>query len=164
MFRPKPGWTVYFENDEELKEWKSDASGRQISFSKYILEMARKGRARESSRPLAMNNEIVDLRRENAELHRKLADAQKLLNRSESDLFKIRHSSIISPGDSALYEPLVSLLEGSGLIHASELLRRLGIDPGDSQAVQIVYKHLQLLRALGLVQEEQRGWRWAKDE
>jgi hypothetical protein len=26
--------------------------------------------------------------------------------------------------------------------------------------VQIIYKHLQLLAAMGLVREEARGWRW----
>ena len=44
------------------------------------------------------------------------------IRRTETDLLKLRRSSILQPGESAFYEPLVSLLEEGGLIHGSELL------------------------------------------
>jgi hypothetical protein len=155
---------VNFTSEDERKSWLEDATKMKIPFSKYILEMARLGRLRESSRPKEMMHDLAAMREENTDLRRKLTETQELLKRTENDLFKLRHSSVLQPGESAFYEPLVSLLQEGGLIHGSELLRRLGIDPGDQEATKIVSQHLQVLRSTGLIREETRGWRWVKDE
>jgi len=153
---------INFVSAEERSTWFHEAEALKMPFSKYILEMARRGRERETARPagLELARDLTDAREKNLELQKMLQDTQKLLSRANEEIFKIRHSSILQPGESPYSEDLVELLRKGGVFLGPDILRRLGIRSDDSLAVQIVYKHLQLLAAMGLVREEARGWRW----
>ncbi len=83
-----------------------------------------------------------------------------VIKKQETELFKLRHVSILQPGESPFSEELVGILREGHTMAGPEILRLLKIDPGDSAAVQIVYKHLQLLEKMGLANEGLKGWRW----
>lgn len=68
--------------------------------------------------------------------------------------------SILGPGDSPFSEDLVKILQRGGVHQGIDILRKLKIDPCDGMAVQIIHKHLELLRDMGLAKEEARGWKW----
>jgi len=42
------------------------------------------------------------------------------------------------------------------------ILKELGIDPADTEAVKLVNNQLDSLRRFGLVEETASGWRWIK--
>jgi hypothetical protein len=42
------------------------------------------------------------------------------------------------------------------------ILKELGIDPTDTQAVKLIDNQLESLRRFGLVEETANGWRWIK--
>ncbi|VVB63349.1 Uncharacterised protein [uncultured archaeon] len=153
---------VIFSSTEERNSWLADAQKIGLTMSKYILEMARRGREKEASglQGMERSNEMASQRKEIQDLHRKLRDTEKLLSRAEGDLFKLRHMSIMGPGDSPFSEDLVKILQRGGVHQGADILRKLKIDPGDGMAVQIIHKHLELLRDMGLAKEEARGWKW----
>jgi hypothetical protein len=153
---------INFASATERSTWFKEAKDLKMPFAKYILEMARRGRERELARPAGteLAQELSDARGSVLQLEKELADTQALLSRAREEIFRLRHSSILQPGESPYSEDLVSLLQRGGVFLGPDILRKLGIRTDDSLAVQIVFKHLQLLAAMGLVREESRGWRW----
>lgn len=89
---------VIFTSAEERNNWLADAQKIGLPMSKYILEMARRGREKESPgfQGIERSKEIAELREEIQDLHRKLGDTEKLLSRAEGELFKLRHN--VYPG------------------------------------------------------------------
>jgi hypothetical protein len=151
---------VGFPSVEERQKWLEDAQDLGIPFGKYILEMARRGKEKDSSMPNELTSNFAELREENQDLRRKLTDTEKLLAHIEAENFKLTHSSILESGDSVMSEELVNILREGSLWQAPEILRRLRIDANDDRAIQIVQQHLRLFKSMGLVKEEVRGWRW----
>jgi hypothetical protein len=155
--------SVYFQSPEEKLEWENFAKESKVSLSKYILEMARRGKEdrQESSRNYA--EELRKLRDEN----NRLRDDYKLLSmlreRNETELFKLKHSLFLPDnfqGERSFAPELRDILRQGGFWTGHELLKSLKIDPKDSEAVQIVHRQLKLLQDYKVVREEERGWRW----
>jgi hypothetical protein len=118
---------VIFSSAEERNSWLVDAQKIGLPMSKYILEMARRGREKESPvmQDMERSKEMADLREEIQDLHRKLGGTEKLLSRAEGELFKLRHRSILDPGDSPFSEDLVKILQRGGVHQGADILRKL---------------------------------------
>lgn len=133
--------------------------------SKYILEMARRGRDRDSSRtgsPEAAK-ELTDLREENRRLRAEQTELRKLYDRAEADIFKLRHGSYSDEnfqGDRQPAEKLIAILQSHKTLSKQDLLQEMGIDISDIEAMKILLGQLQALQTFGLVDESARGWRW----
>lgn len=154
---------VVFQTAKEKNEWLSEAQSSGLPLSRYILELARRGREGESSRPPVQSGEVAQLREENARLRESLGDLEKLHKRAENEAYKLRHASYLSEdrdtSDSS--EKLLATLQSSTRpIGNSELLRSLGVDARDIETMKILLSQLQALRDFGLIQETPLGWKW----
>lgn len=158
----KKATQVIFPTIKERSIWLADAQTSGLPLSRYILEMARRGRVGESSRPHNQSGEVAQLREENARLRGDLGDLRKLYEKSENEAFKLRHASYLSPdGRKEPSEKLLDALQASiRPLNNLELLRILGIDANDIETMKILLGQLQALRDFGLVQETPLGWKW----
>jgi hypothetical protein len=155
---------VTFSSLEEYNAWLQDAQNAGgMPLTKYILEMARRGREGEAARPADQSRELTSLREENARLATSEGELRKLYEKAEGELFKLRHATFAMPLD-GIQEPaekLIKVLQSSARpISNQELLRALGIDARDIGAMKILLGQLQALRDFGQLQETPLGWKW----
>lgn len=88
-----------------------------------------------------------------------------LLERYETELYKLRHSGFAEvnhPGHRAHNPALLDLLKEGRALEGHAILKALGIDPKDAEAVKMIRNELEDLRGYGLVEETVNGWRWIK--
>jgi hypothetical protein len=156
---------VIFPSPEECRLWLQDALKAGMPFSKYILEMARRGREGEAARPLDQSRELEKMREELARLRTSEGELRKLYEASEGELFRLRHSSYAA-SPNGLQEPserLVDALQGAARpMSSQELLKSLNVDVRDIAAMKLLLGQLQALRDIGLLEETPMGWKWVK--
>ncbi len=154
---------VIFPSPEECRSWLQDALAVGMPFSKYILEMARRGREGEAARPLDQTRELEKMREELARLRTSEGELRKLYEAAEGELFRLRHSSYAA-APNGIQEPserLVDALQGAARpMSNQELLKSLNVDVRDIAAMKILLGQLQALRDIGLLEETPTGWKW----
>jgi hypothetical protein len=156
---------IYFSSGKDLEMWEDRAKKNGISLSKYIMEMAEGGYEAETNQPRGsqMAQELGQLREDTRKLREELKLRSLVLEKYETELFRLRNDSFGHPefeGIRKYSKDLIDLLHRGGTWPGPEILKDLHIDPKDSHAVQMLYRQLQVLQSLGLVSEEARGWRW----
>ncbi|OPY54689.1 MAG: hypothetical protein A4E48_00268 [Methanosaeta sp. PtaU1.Bin060] len=155
---------VYTPTTEEMAEWTREAKASGCSVSSYILEQVRKARSQVTDSPRPdLSKELEELKARNRELVRDNLQAARLLEQYETELYKLRHAAFAQIDDekAMTYDPkLLEILRKGKTINSYELLRLLGIDASDSQAVRLVSNQLEELRRFDLVRETPAGWRW----
>ncbi|MFA6371316.1 MAG: hypothetical protein WCW68_01690 [Methanothrix sp.] len=157
---------VIFPSREECNSWLQDAQNAGLTFSKYILEMARRGREGEAARPASQElvQDLARLREENARLAASEREARKLYSQAESELFKLRNSPyalLSADGRQEPSEKLTTVLQVAVRpLSNHDLLKALGIDARDITAMKILLGQLQALRDFGQVAETALGWKW----
>ena len=99
-------------------------------------------------------------------LHSELKMKTLLLEKLEADVYKGRYASFqeaqMGEGTRRHDEELIKILRRGKAIEGYSILKQLGIDPGDTEAVKLVNNQLDSLRRFGLVEETASGWRWIK--
>jgi hypothetical protein len=154
---------VIFSSPDECKTWLQDALKAGMPFSKYILEMARRGREGEAARPLDQTRELEKMKEELARLRISEGELRKLYEAAEGELFRLRHSSYAAPPN-GLQEPSERLVDAlraaSRPMSNQELLRSLNVDVRDIEAMKLLLGQLQALRDIGLLEETPMGWKW----
>jgi hypothetical protein len=156
-------WTLYFPSDEDMTRWKEYAKKAALPLSHWIYETVEAHLAEDSSLRLDLIRETDQSREELAKLRRDLKDKSATIEKMETELFRLRHQTLLQPitNDSNQFgEELITLLKTGRNWHGSELLKALGIDPRNSDAMTIILRQLQTLQDLKLVQEGTKGWRW----
>ena len=155
--------TIYFKTKEELQYWQDAAKSSSSSLCGYILEMARRGKESSLVSPREGAEDLARLREENAKLRASEADLRQLCQRAETDAFKLRYSGAMQEGYHELSGRLMALLEGSNHpISSQDILRAMGIDTRDIEAMKALLGQLHTLREAGLVEERPLGWMWRK--
>ncbi len=161
--------TVYFDTVEEKQYWETVAGEYGISLSKLVfegLELLRK-RKETSPRPdLLRENEV--LKEELAKVRRELVLQAGLIEKYESELYKVRHArfQLVDPveEESRRFDlDLIALLKSSRkTLDSGAILAILKVDPRDLEATRLVRNQLDALQRHGLVAENSHGWRWKK--
>jgi len=89
-----------------------------------------------------------------------------LLEKLEADVYKARYASFqevqMGEGTRSHDEELIKILRRGKALEGYSILKELGIDPADTEAVKLVNNQLDSLRRFGLVEETASGWRWIK--
>ena len=84
----------------------------------------------------------------------------------ESDVYKARYDSFkeieIAEGKRRHDEELIKILKRGKAVEGYAILKELGIDPRDTEAVKLVNNQLESLCRFGLIEEKSSGWRWIK--
>lgn len=155
-------FNIIFPSALDLDEWQDEAKKCGVSLGKYLLIMAEKGKSIDTAPRLDLIRETDQSREELVRLRRDLKDKSAAIEKLETDLFRLRHQSVIDPGQAHWCEDLTNLLKGGRVWRGADLLNELGIDPMNTHALNIVARHLQDLQDLGLVSEGQKGWKWTE--
>jgi len=89
-----------------------------------------------------------------------------LLEKLEGDVYKARYDSFkeveLGEGTKRHDEELIKILKHGKAIEGYDILKKLGIDTRDTEALNLVSNQLESLRRFGLVEETAAGWRWIK--
>lgn len=155
---------VYLPSEKDLQRWEELAKKAGISLSKFIYETVELHMDIEQSRPRSeMAKELSQLREEIRKLREELKLKSLVLEKYETELFKLRHKNFIQPdflGKRQYSEELVELLKRGGTWNGQDILVALNIDPKNSDIIRIVSKQLAALQDFGLIKEESLGWKW----
>ena len=155
---------LYFPSEQDLKRWQGLSNKAGIPLSRWIYETVELHLETEGTQPTGeLANEISQLREKNNRLLEELKLKSLMLEKYETELFKLRHEAFNEleyQGGRSYSKDLISVLKQGGVWSGTEILRSLQIDPCNSDAANIVSRQLQNLQDYGLVREEMRGWCW----
>jgi hypothetical protein len=158
--------TVYFPSEEDKKRWAELAKNAKVPLSKYIYEMAERSvdAEKEISRS-ELVRELSEIKDESQKLRGELKIKNMLLGKLEGEVYKARYAAFsdvdASSGQRRYDEDLVSILKlRNRTFDGYTILKELGIDPRDSEAVKLVGNQLESLKRFGLAEETANGWRW----
>ena len=89
-----------------------------------------------------------------------------LLEKLDTDLYKARYASFqevqMADGTRRHDQELIKILQRGKPLDGYAILKELGIDPGETEAVKLINNQLESLRRFGLVEETANGWKWIK--
>jgi hypothetical protein len=166
---PRPNqiqYLIYPPSKEVIEEWRAESKDRGTSLNNYIIEMVEKSRHLENSNPRPdLSKENSELKEENRKLRDDLRIKELILQKYESELFKLRHSAFSDmdkQGQKEYDEKLVIALRRGRTMSDRDIYSELGMDPRDSEAAKLVSNRLKGLMRYGLVEETSLGWRWIK--
>jgi septal ring factor EnvC (AmiA/AmiB activator) len=155
---------IYPPSKDLIEEWRMASRKNGTSLNNYIIEMVEKSRRSDNTnqRP-ELSKELSDLKEENAKLRNELRIKELILQKYESELYKLRHEAFSDQdqqGQREYDEKLVVALRRGRIMGEREIYSELGIDPRDVEAVKLVSNQLKGLMRYGLIEETSRGWRW----
>jgi predicted CopG family antitoxin len=155
---------IYPPSKQKLEEWRGDSRKFGTSLNNYIIEMIERGRRSDEGESRAqISRELSDLKEENRKLREEVKLKSLLLERQETELYKLRFQpfgNMEQTGARAMDAELVKLLKKGRKLTGHEILDELNVDPRDSEAVKLVKNQLEALQRYGLTKETQRGWQW----
>lgn len=154
--------TIYFSSAAELYGLVEAASKARISTSQYAQEMIRLGMAQPTA-PRNDPEESAHAREENSRLRRDLKEKDALLEKMESELFALRHQGFATDrlvGQLDFSNDLIEFLQAGKTYRSNEIMKALGIDAKNIDAIKALAGQLHALQDLKLVEESSRGWKW----
>jgi hypothetical protein len=155
---------IYPPSKKKLEEWRVASKDFGTSLNNYIIEMVERSRRSDEGAPRAeLSKELSDIKAENRKLREELKLKSMLIERQETELYKLRFESfgnVEDTGTRAMDVELVKILKRGHTLSGHEILKELNIDPRDSEAVKLVQNQLQTLQRYGLAKETERGWQW----
>lgn len=153
----------YFKSQKHLEGWKEEAKAHNLSLNRYLLEMAERGRVKESTRPKTGSPGDTQLRESLSKLLSENRDLNLICEKQQAEIIKLRHREFLQVQTEIMRrysKELVELLRTGGVWPGQDILKALNIPQSDSEAVQIVYAQLKGLEVYGLVHEAIGGWKW----
>jgi vacuolar-type H+-ATPase subunit I/STV1 len=158
---------VYLPSEAAKREWEEEAKKAGLPVSKFIFEAVEAFRAAKDETPRhEMVRELAEAKEEVQKLRSDLKMKTMLLEKLDTDLYKARYSSfqevLMAEGIRSHDQELIKVLRRGKAMEGYSILKELGIDPGETEAVKLVNNQLESLRRFGLVEETDRGWRWIK--
>jgi hypothetical protein len=158
---------VYLPSKEAKQEWEEEAKKAGLPMSKFIFEAVESFRAAKTETPkFEIVKELADAKEEVQKLRGELKMKTLLLEKLEADVYKARFANFqevqMEEGTRRHDEELIKILRRGKALEGFSILKELGIDPSDTEAVKLVNNQLDSLRRFGLVEETANGWKWVK--
>jgi vacuolar-type H+-ATPase subunit I/STV1 len=158
---------VYLPSEKSKQEWEEEAKKAGLPMSKYVFETVEAFRAAKDETPKSdIVKELAESKEETQKLRSELKMKTMLLEKLEADVYKARYASFqevqMGEGTRRHDEELIKILRRGKALEGYSILKELGIDPTDTQAVKLIDNQLESLRRFGLVEETANGWRWIK--
>lgn len=157
---------VYLDSLERKRELKELAGEEGVSLSNFIqrcVEYAMGQGGPDLTEAGAARKRLDELKDEVTELRKKLERKDKVIGRLEEELKKYRLEKFSDEEFEGVREfdrELVEVLKEGGWHGDGEILRRLDIDPRDTDLVGAVRGQLGQLESYDLIKSGRRGWRW----
>ena len=158
---------VYLPSGAAKKQWEEDAKKAGLPLSKFVFEAVEAFRSVKDERPRSdFIKELAEIKEGAQKLRADLKLKNMLLEKLEAEVYKARYDSFkeveLGEGSRRHDEELIKILKHGKTIEGYAILKELGIDPRDTEAVKLVNNQLESLRRFGLIEEDANGWRWVK--
>ena len=158
---------VYLPSENAKLEWEEEAKKAGLPMSKFVFEAVEAFRAAKDETPRSdMVRELAEAKEESQKLRSELKMKTLLLEKLEADVYKVRYANFqeaqMGEGTRRHDQELINILRRGKSLEGYSILKELGIDPADTEAVKLVNNQLESLRRFGLVEETGNGWRWIK--
>lgn len=158
---------VYLPSEKVKQLWEEDAKKVGLPLSKYVLEAVESFRSKDDEVPrYELVKELAKAKEEIEKLRGDLKMKNLLLEKLEAEVYKSRYADFAEvdndSGTRIHDEELIRILKRGKPVDGYSILKELGIDPRETEAVKIVNNQLESLRRFGLVDETALGWRWLK--
>ena len=158
---------VYLPSEEAKQEWEEEAKKAGLSLSKFIFAAVEAFRASKEETPKSeIVRELADAKEELQRIRSELKMKTMLLEKLEADVYEARYASFqeveMGEGTRRHDQELIKILQRGRALEGYAILKELGIDPGETEAVKLVKNQLESLQRFGLVKETAQGWMWIK--
>lgn len=158
---------VYLPSEAAKQEWEKEAKKAGLPLSKFVFEAVETFRAAKDETPrYEMVSELAEAKEESQKLRSELKMKTMLLEKLEADVYKARYASFheveMAEGTRRHDQELIKILQRGKALEGYAILKELGIDPRDTDAVKLVNNQLESLGRFGLVEETASGWKWIK--
>ncbi|MRR13901.1 hypothetical protein EG833_00395 [archaeon] len=158
---------VYLPSEAAKQEWEEEAKKAGLPLSKFVFGAVEAFRAAKDETPrYEMVKELAEAKEEAQRLRAELKMKTMLLEKLEGDVYKARYASFqdvqMAEGTRRHDEELIKILQRGKALDGYSILEELGVDPGETEAVKLVYNQLESLQRFGLVTETAQGWKWIK--
>jgi hypothetical protein len=158
---------VYLPSEAAKQQWEEDAKKAGIPLSRFVFEAVEAFRASKKETPkLDFVKELAETKEELQKLRSELKLKNLLLEKLEGEVYKARYDSFkeveLGEGTRRHDEELIKVLRRRKSMEGYAILKELGVDPRDTEAVKLVNNQFESLRRFGLVEETGTGWRWIK--
>jgi hypothetical protein len=158
---------VYLPSENAKQQWEEDAKKAGLPLSRFIFEAVEAFRAGRDETPRSdLIRELAEVKEEAQKLRSELKLKDMLLEKLEGEVYKARYDSFkeveMGKGTRRHDEDLIKILKRGKAVEGYAILKELGIDPRDTEAVKLVNNQIESLRRFGLVEETGDGWKWVK--
>jgi hypothetical protein len=158
---------VYLPSEAAKQEWEDEAKKAGLPLSKFVFGAVEAFRAVKDETPrYEMVRELAEAKEESQKLRGELKMKTMLLEKLEADIYKARYANFqeieMVEGTRRHDQELINILRRGKALEGYAILKELGIDPSETEAVKLVNNQLESLQRFGLVKETAQGWRWIK--
>ena len=158
---------VYLPSEAAKQEWEEEAKKAGLPLSKFVFGAVEAFRAaKDETSRYEMVKELAEAKEEAQKLRAELKMKTMLLEKLEADVYKVRYANFqeieMGEGTRRHDEELIKILQHGKALEGYTILKELGIDPSETEAVKLVNNQLEYLQRFGLVKETAQGWRWIK--
>ena len=158
---------VYFSTEKALQRWRDAAKASGEPLARWVTGVVEAHLDQDDVPAQDIARDQEALREANRKLRTELENATSEIERQKTEIFKLRHEVILQPsprGKIPLNEKLVETLKSGGLWSSKDLLKELGVDYNNIEAIEIIQKQLEMLVDFELIEETSRGWRWSNEQ
>lgn len=160
---------VYLPSVEQKKRWDEYANKHGMSVSKFVVEQVENSLSQVEDKSYksmgALWLENKQLKDQLDKVNRDKHVLEVALERLEAELRRYRAQPFLDEnfvGLRSYQKELVEILRDRKLVSSEEILRRLRIQPSETEAVKAVSKQLANLEAYGVVKSLPKGWKWVE--
>ena len=158
---------VYLPSEAAKQEWEEEAKKAGLPLSKFVFGAVEAFRAAKDETPrYEMVKELAEAKEEAQKLRAELKMKTMLLEKLEADVYKVRYANFqeieMGEGTRRHDQELIKILQRGKALEGYTILKELGIDPSETEAVKLVNNQLESLQRFGLVEETANGWKWIK--
>lgn len=157
---------VYVDTIDRKQRWLRIAEEEGESLSQFVqqcVEYAIEQGGPDFTELGEETKKIQELEEEVTELRRDVKQKKVVIDKLESELKEIRTQPFVDEdfeGRRKFDEELPDVLKGADRITGDEILRRLAVDPSETEVVSGINTQLGQLEAYGLVRSTPQGWVW----
>lgn len=156
---------VYANSKAQKEQWQALADEAKTPLSAWCVSIIEE-RMAEKSGFVPRHKIAQELERQKAEnkaLRDDLRQKEVVLQRYEAELRRYRAEPFQADqfqGVRPYSRELVDVLKAHGHLGSYEILERLGIGPGEAEAIKAVSKQLEELEKFNLIKADGKGWQW----
>jgi hypothetical protein len=156
---------VYANSKAQKDRWQALAEKAETPLSTWCISIIEERLAEEDGgQPRRkLIKEMDALKAENKAMRDDLRQKEVVLQRYEAELRRYRAEPFQGEqfaGIRPYSREIVDILKARGHVGGYEILERLGIGPGEAEAIKAVSKQLEELEKFNLIKADGKGWQW----